>query len=102
MYLVQILLPLYDNSGRSFDRRDYEQTRDELTARFGGITSYIRSPAEGVWRGTPTKMVRDDIVIYEVMTEQLDRSWWRSYREKLTARVRQDLLIVRVSQVELL
>jgi hypothetical protein len=102
MYLIQILLPLYDNSGRPFARQDYERTRDELTERFGGITSYIRSPAEGTWRGTPTMTVRDDIVIYEVMTEHLDRGWWQTYRENLTERFRQDLLIVRVSRVELL
>jgi len=46
--------------------------------------------------------VRDDIVIYEVMTELLDRYWWRDYRQKLAGRFCQDMLIVRVSQVELL
>lgn len=102
MHLIQILLPLYDNSGRPFPQREYGRVRDELAERFGGITAYVRSPAEGLWRETPTLTVRDDIVIYEVMTEQLDRSWWRTYREKLALRFRQDLLIVRVSEVQLL
>ena len=102
MHLVQILLPLYDNGGKPFPQNDYVQVRDELTERFGGITTYVRSPAEGLWKGTPTMMVRDDIVIYEVMTERLDRGWWRSYREKLAVRFRQDMLIVRVSEVELM
>lgn len=102
MYLVQILLPLYDNSGEPFPQQEYVRVRDELTQRFGGITTYLRSPAEGLWRETPTLTVRDDIVIYEVMTEQLDRAWWRGYRQELSARYRQDLLIVRVSEVQLL
>jgi hypothetical protein len=102
MHLVQILLPLYDNSGEPFPQREYVQVRDELAERFGGITTYVRSPAEGVWKETPTMTVRDDIVIYEVMTEKLDRSWWRSFREKLAVRFRQDMLIVRVSEVELM
>lgn len=102
MHLVQILLPLYDNSGKPFPQKEYGRVRDELTERFGGVTAYLRSPAEGLWRETPTMMVRDDIVIYEVMAEELDRAWWLSYREKLTARFRQDLLIVRVSEVQLL
>src|SRR5512141_3407579 len=102
MYLVQILLPLYDNGGNPFPQREYVHVRDELTERFGGITTYVRSPAEGLWKETPTMTVRDDIVIYEVMTETLDRSWWRGYREKLAARFRQDMLIVRVSEAELM
>ena len=102
MHLVQILLPLYDNGGEPFRQSEYVHVRDELTERFGGITTYVRSPAEGLWKETPTMMVRDDIVIYEVMTERLDRGWWRGYREKLAVRFRQDMLIVRVSQVELM
>ena len=102
MYLIQILLPLYDNQGDPFPPRDYVQVRDELTERFGGITAYVRSPAEGLWKGSPSKTIHDDIVIYEVMSEKLDRDWWRMYREQLSLRYRQDLLIVRVSEVELL
>ena len=102
MYLIQILLPLYDNQGDPFPPRDYVHVRDELTERFGGITAYVRSPAEGLWKGSPSIMIHDDIVIYEVMTEKLDREWWRSYRERLALLYRQDLLIVRVSEVQLL
>lgn len=102
MYLIQILLPLYDNSGNPFPQHEYARVRDELTERFGGITTYVRSPAEGLWRETPTMTVRDDIVIYEVMTEKLDRDWWTSYRKELSLRFRQDLLIVRVSEIQLL
>ncbi len=102
MYLIQILLPLYDNGGKPFQQHELSRVRNELTLRFGGITTYVRSPAEGLWRETPTSTVRDDIVIYEVMTPDLDKSWWQSYREELSKRFRQDLLIVRVSEVQLL
>lgn len=102
MHLVQILLPLYDNSGMLFPRNEYTRVRDVLAEKFGGITTYFRSPAEGIWKETPTMTVRDDIVIYEVMTEVLDRDWWRDYRKKLAGRFRQDMLIVRVSEVEIL
>ncbi len=102
MYLIQILLPLYDNGGNPFPHNEYVRVRDELTECFGGITTYVRSPAEGVWKGTPSQTVHDDIVIYEVMTENLDNAWWRLYREELSVRFRQDMLIVRVSEVQLL
>lgn len=102
MHLIQILLPLYDNDGKPFPQREYERVRDELTERFGGLTTYVRSPAKGLWKETPTTTVHDDIVIYEVMSEHLDRVWWRAYREELSARYRQELLIVRASEVQLL
>lgn len=102
MNLIQILLPLYDNGGKPFPQQEYLRVRDELTERFGGITTYVRSPAKGLWKESPTSTVHDDIIIYEVMTELLDRQWWREYREELARRFLQELLIVRVSEVQLL
>lgn len=74
LYLIQILLPLYDNSGTPFRQQDYTRVRDELAERFGGVTAYLRSPAEGMWRETPSLTIRDEIVIYEVMTDSPDRA----------------------------
>lgn len=102
MHLIQILLPLYDNDGEPFPHDLYLRLRDELSERFGGITTYMRSPARGIWKETQDSTVHDDIVIYEVMADHLDREWWRAYREMLTETFRQALLIVRVSEIELL
>jgi hypothetical protein len=102
MHLIQILLPLYDNEGKPFGQDQFLRVRDDLSERFGGITTYMRSPARGLWKETRDTTVHDDIVIYEVMTAELDREWWGRYREKLTVNFRQALLIVRVSEVQLL
>ncbi|OHB29032.1 MAG: hypothetical protein A2X79_01905 [Desulfuromonadaceae bacterium GWB2_53_15] len=102
MYLIQILLPLYANDGRQFSQSEYIRVRDELTDAFGGLTTYVRSPAEGLWKESGSATVYDDIVIYEVMTEVLDRSWWHDYRAELALRFQQEVLIVRVSEVQLL
>ena len=102
MHLIQILLPVYDNDGIAFSKHEYALVRDELTERFGGITTYLRSPAEGFWKESPLLTIHDEIVIYEVMTKNLDRVWWCSYREELARRYRQELLIVRVSEIQLL
>ena len=50
MYLVQLLLPLYDNEKNAFDHSLFEGVRSELTQEFGGITAFTRSPAEGLWK----------------------------------------------------
>jgi hypothetical protein len=96
MYLIQILLPTYDNEGRRFERGLFEGVRSELTERFGGVTAFVQSPALGLWkddeRGTTT---HDHMVLVEVMTEDLDRAWWRAYRQRLEARFRQDAIVAR-------
>ena len=102
MYLIQILLPLFDNDGKPFGQDQFLRVRDHQSERFGGITTYMRSPARGLWKETRDTTVHDDIVIYEVMTRELDRKWWRAYRGELAVNFRQALLIVRVSEVELL
>ncbi len=99
MHLVQLLLPLYDNEGVAFGKELFDGVRDELTERFGGVTAHRRSPAEGLWKeegGTK----RDDVVIYEVMTTELERAWWKEYSEKLAARFRQQEMMIRAIGVE--
>jgi hypothetical protein len=95
MYLVQILLPLYDNEGHAFEAGDYVELRSELADRFGGVTAYTRAPARGVWKDDSGETTRDDIVIFEVMTEDLDLAWWTGFRKDLERRFRQESVIVR-------
>jgi len=102
MFLIQLLLPLCDNEGHPFPQSMYLQVRDELTERFGGITTYVRSPAEGVWKEGKCCAVRDEIVIYEVMAKQLNRDWWKAFRVRLELHFRQESIIVRVSRIEIL
>jgi hypothetical protein len=100
MYLVQLLLPVRDNAGRPFPAGTYDAVRAELTARFGGLTAYSRAPAEGVWASDDGGRARDDIVVYEVMADALDRDWWRGFRAELERRFAQDELVVRAHPVE--
>lgn len=100
IHLVQLLLPLYDNAGRAFPAEHYTAVRDELTERFGGLTAYTRAPAQGLWQETDGPPKRDDIVVYEVMTDTLDRAWWRGYRRTLERRFAQDELVIRSQAVE--
>jgi hypothetical protein len=70
VYLIQLLLPLYDNEGNHFSREVYDKVRDELTDYFGGATSFRRSPAEGVWEESG-KIVFDELIIRATQFEQL-------------------------------
>jgi hypothetical protein len=101
MRLVQLLLPLYDNDGRPLEAEGYRTTRDELTARFGGLTAHTRTPAEGVWRKDDRRTVADQIIVYEVMVERFDPAWWAQYRRTLEQRFRQQVLVVRALPIEM-
>ena|SRR5687767_10319869 len=100
MFLVEILLPLYDNEGRRFGAGEFDRVSEELAERFGGVTAFRRSPAEGVWRDGGGGESRDRVVIFEVMAEELNRAWWRGYREELARRFRQEAMVVRATRFE--
>jgi hypothetical protein len=100
VFLVQLLLPVADNQGRAFPRAAYDRVRDELANRYGGVTAYVRAPALGLWKEDEGRLTRDDVVIYEVMTVDLDRDGWAAYRRVLEERFRQAELLVRASRVE--
>ncbi|HEX8127702.1 MAG TPA: hypothetical protein VF527_01145 [Pyrinomonadaceae bacterium] len=99
MYLIQILLPLYDNEGKAFTQEVYDRVRDELMKKFGGLTAFRSSPAEGIWT-EGGRISRDAIIIFEVMADELERTWWTTYRAGLEARFRQEELIVRATAIE--
>jgi hypothetical protein len=101
MHLIQILLPLTDNDGRAFAAADYGRVRGELAERFGGITTFTRAPAEGVWKEAG-RTSRDDLVVFEIMAPTLDRPWWEGYRAELERRFRQEAIVVRAIPVEML
>lgn len=102
MFLVQILLPLRDNQGEAFSDRLFCQVREELVTRFGGVTAYLQSPAQGVWQSEGEQTSQDEVYLVEVMTDTLDYSWWRNYREEMEARFKQQQLMMRAHQVTLL
>ena len=101
MYLVQILLPLYDNAGVPLPRELHGQVRRELTEAFGGLTAFTRAPAEGLWQDEG-KTKWDDIVVFEIMSERLDEAWWSAYRSELEQRFRQDVVVIRAQETRLL
>jgi hypothetical protein len=101
MHLIEIFLPLSDNDGKRVASDVFARVRSELTDKFGGLTAFSRAPVEG----TDTEAGRarhDELVVFEVMTEQLDRAWWSAYRSKLENTFRQQRILIRRSEVTVL
>lgn len=100
MYLIQILLPVQDEHGESYCRTLYSDLARDLTTRFGGLTAYTQAPATGYWEAGPGQAVREPVVIYEVMVEDLERAWWAALRERLEIQFAQSELVVRAQEMQ--
>jgi len=101
MHLVQILLPSFDNDGEPLGEELFSRIRSELTERFGGLTAFTSAPAQGLWK-SEGKTTHDEIVVFEVMTTEIDAEWWRRYREALEKAFRQDTIVIRAQSVRIL
>jgi hypothetical protein len=95
MHLVQILLPLSGNDGEPLLHSTYDRIREELVGKFGGLTAFTQSPAEGIWIPEDKQAQRDEVIMIEVMTEDLDVSWWTVYRKTLEKRLKQESVVIR-------
>ena len=100
-YLIEILLPLTDASGTTFPPAYYDDLAKELVANFGGVTSFLRAPAEGRWHDEGSTE-HDEIIVIEVMATTFDRGWWTCLKAKLEHRFSQDVIVIRAHTVEVL
>ena len=84
MYLIEIFLPLADNAGGPFPPSLFDSVRKTLTAAFGGLTAFQRSPAEGTEKKGGHER-SDQLIVLEVMAHTVDPRWWADYRKHLEA-----------------
>jgi hypothetical protein len=99
MHLIQMLLPLRDNAGRPYENDLFHSINASLVERFGGVTAFSRVPAKGTWVNAD-HVEKDDVIVVEVMTETLDRSWWQSYRQRLERDMGQTEIVVRTHAID--
>lgn len=100
MFLIEIFLPTYDNQGARFPKEAFNDVRTELADQYGGVTAFLRSPAIGLWADDSGKLHRDELAIFEVITDDVDRAWWRNYRQQLEKRFRQEEVLIRATACE--
>jgi hypothetical protein len=59
------------------------------------------APAQGRWKsGGQTQ--GDEIAIFEVVVDRLDRGWWSRFREELEERLCQETILVTARDIEIL
>ncbi|MEO8223341.1 MAG: hypothetical protein ABI661_00925 [Gammaproteobacteria bacterium] len=73
MYLLELLIPAVDRNGAARPHQHIVDVRTELLVQFGGVTPFNHAPGTGLWTDPDGGIVRDDVVVYEVMARSLDR-----------------------------
>ena len=91
-------MPKETGKGQPISKDWFDGFLKELTAKFGGATSFLRAPGQGLWqsRGGTEK---DGIAMVEVMVENLDRAYWRSLRDRLEQELSQDEIVIRAQEI---
>jgi hypothetical protein len=102
MKLIQLFIPLYDPLGKKFPENYYKNIKKQLTEKFGGLTIYMRSPAIGLWKEDKQHVVKDDIIVFEVMTTEVDANYWKIYKNNLAKKFCQEELLIRSSDTQLI
>ena len=97
-HLVQILLPTRMGNGQPVTQARFEELLQELTNKFGGVTSFVRAPGQGLWN-SGGDVERDNIAVIEVMTDEIDPPFWEAFRRKLERELAQQEIVIRAQQV---
>lgn len=98
-HVVELFLPLDRRHGGTVPREQIQEVVDALAERFGGATAFTREPAEGLWK--KRILIRDRIVLVEVMVDDFDEAWWRDYRARLEHEFDQEQILIRVTQARI-
>jgi hypothetical protein len=101
MHLVEVFLPLNTNADTPQPIELFRRVREQLADQFGGVTVFTRNPAKGISLLEDNERAEDDIIVYEVMVEAVDRHWWQSYKRDLEERFQQEEILIRVTAVSL-
>ena len=97
-HLVQILLPKETGKGEPIGKDWFDRFLKELTDEFGGATSFLRAPGQGLWQsGGGTE--KDSIAVVEVMAEEIDRVYWQSVRRSLERELHQEEIVIRAQEL---
>lgn len=102
MHLIELFLPLYDSEGNRFPEKIFSDLKNELTGTFGGLTIHSKAPATGLWKPVNDEPVKDTIIIYEIMTENIDEDYWQRWKKQLQTDLEQDEIMIRSTLIRLL
>jgi len=97
--LIQLLLPLNDSQGTAFSEGLFKDVQVQLTEKFGGLTVYQRSPAEGYWKDGSSPVVQEAMLVHEVLTGNIDEGFWNHLKSTLCKKFKQEDILITSSRI---
>ncbi|MBA7660658.1 hypothetical protein ES703_68662 [subsurface metagenome] len=92
--LYQLYLPLTYNDGSPIEEGKFNMTRQELVTRFGGLTTTPPGfPLQGWWQSAGA-VVRDDIVVWTVVTQGDENGFFQTFKQLLRERFAQEEIYI--------
>jgi len=96
----EIYLPLKYNNGEPIEEKKYNQTREDLLFKFGGLTVMPpESPAEGYWRSEGI-IYRDEIIIYRILSIEDEDDYFIQLKKTLCNRFKQEEIFITKAPVD--
>lgn len=100
--LIQIFLPATSTKSKSYPQDLYDQLLQKLTTKFKGATSYQKSSVTGFWKNDEGKKEKDELIIFEVMSDEFDVDFWERYKEELKKAFKQKDIVIRCFDMNLI
>src|SRR3569833_1837035 len=97
-FLIEILVPKVTGKGQPVTKKWFESFLFVLFETFGGASSFVRVPGEGLWRNGDEPQ-RDVIAVVEVMADELKQDYWASLRRRLEHELSQEQIVIRAQQI---
>lgn len=101
MKSIEIYLPTNNGHGTPFPEPVFTDIETALTEKFGGVTAYKRAPAQGRWKSGGSTDT-DEIAIFEVITDAIDKGWWTAFRHKLEEQLDQEKILITARDIDIL
>ena len=97
-FLIEILVPKATGKGQPIPQEWFEAFLKELTQTFGGATSFVRAPGQGLWRdgGAPQLYT---IAVVEVMANEVNQDYCASLRRRLERELSQEEIVIRAQEI---
>jgi inorganic pyrophosphatase len=100
--LIQLFLPVESNDGKPFPKQYFDRVKESLIKKFNGVSMFVNSPVNGMWEDQDKDIQKDKLVVYEVMADMIELSYWEKYKKDLEKQFKQDVIVVRCLDVSLI
>jgi inorganic pyrophosphatase len=100
--LIQLFLPIENEAGKPFPDKYFSAVKQQLTSKFDGLSIYENAPVSGRWKDDKAETIKDRLLIFEVMADELEIPYWEKYKQDLQKQFKQESIVIRCLHMNLI